>query len=133
MRTRADTPVFVDHSGQRRRFVVALGAAAGVALILAAVVLVLGLTGAGPAKIPGWPEGAPGGGSPTPAIVPQKAPSATGQRTTAPSGSRPPGAATGASGAAAATPTAGASTTSRGNGNGNGSTHTPTAHPSKGR
>ena len=128
MRTRADTPVFVDHSGQRRRIVVALGAAAGVVLILAAVVLVLGLTGAGPARIPGWPEGAPGGGSPTPAIAPQKTPSAAGQRTTAPSGSRAPGAAPSATGAAAPTPAATPTT----HGNGNASTHTPTAHPSKG-
>src|SRR5690242_17606587 len=101
MHTRADTPVFVDHSGRRRRIVVALGAAAGVVLILAAVVLVLGLTGAGPSRIPGWPEGAPGRVSPTPATAAQNEPTASHRPTTAP-GSLPPG--QGAAGSGLPTP-----------------------------
>jgi hypothetical protein len=48
-------PVFVDRTGRRRRVLAAAGVIGGLALILAALALVAGLTGAGAAAVPGWP------------------------------------------------------------------------------
>jgi hypothetical protein len=50
-------PVFVDRTGRRRRLFVAAGSAGGLVLLVAALALVAGFTGAGPASVPGWPGG----------------------------------------------------------------------------
>lgn len=55
-------PVFVDRTGQRRRLVRVAGAAAGLALALASLLLVAGFTGAGPGHLPLLPQ--PAGGAP---------------------------------------------------------------------
>jgi hypothetical protein len=55
-------PVFVDRTGQRRRLVRVAGAAAGLALALATLLLVAGFTGAGPGHLPLLPQ--PAGGAP---------------------------------------------------------------------
>lgn len=73
-------PVFVDRTGQRRRLVRVAGAAAGLALALASLLLVAGFTGAGPGHLPLLPQ--PAGGAPaaprspaaaTPAPAPARA------------------------------------------------------------
>ncbi|MGN9909649.1 hypothetical protein ACTMTJ_19060 [Phytohabitans sp. LJ34] len=56
-------PVFVDRTGQRRRLVRVAGAAAGLLLALASLLLVAGFTGAGPGHLPLLPQ--PAGGAPT--------------------------------------------------------------------
>lgn len=99
-------PIFVDRSGRRRRLVRVAGAATGLALALASVLLVAGFTGAGPGHLPLLPD--PAGGrmgvptrSPRPEVAPGPAttsvPPPAGDRTTAP-------AATTAAGGATATP-----------------------------
>ncbi|TMM34791.1 MAG: hypothetical protein E6F99_21415 [Actinobacteria bacterium] len=51
----AESPVFVDRSGIRRRWFVILGVAGAGALTLAVLVLVAGFFGAGPGRLPGLP------------------------------------------------------------------------------
>lgn len=72
---RAPKPVFVDRSGRRHRIVVASGAAAGVLVLLALIMLVAGLFGASPVPLPGLPDmGRP---VPTQPANEQPAPTAT--------------------------------------------------------
>lgn len=54
-----NSPIFVDRTGNRRRWFTALGAAGGTLLITALAVLVAGIFGAGPAHLPGLPGLAP--------------------------------------------------------------------------
>jgi len=49
-------PVFVDHSGRRRRMAVMIGSSVAVVIIVALVMLVAGLSGAAPMSIPGFPD-----------------------------------------------------------------------------
>jgi hypothetical protein len=65
-----DGPVFVDHSGRRRRMAVLIGSSVAVVIVVALVMLVAGLSGVAPLGVPGFPDLAkpapPAGGS-TPA------------------------------------------------------------------
>jgi hypothetical protein len=65
-------PVFVDRSGRRRRLIVAAGVAGGLVLILAAGVLLAGLTGAGSAAAPGWPGAATSSPAPHRGAAPKR-------------------------------------------------------------
>jgi len=100
--------VFVDTSGRRRRVFVTAGIAGATVLILLAVALLAGLTGVGPAEVPGWPgsgqheaqgpSGAPNG---SPDAAGQPAPSAT---PNAPSPAASPGASAAAAPSGSASP-----------------------------
>ncbi|WP_173079635.1 hypothetical protein [Phytohabitans rumicis] len=63
-------PVFVDGTGRRRRLFALAGAAAGVLLALAALVLVAGFTGTGPGHLPTLPL--PAGGDAREAVSPPR-------------------------------------------------------------
>jgi hypothetical protein len=56
LRRQSPEPVFVDRTGRRRRLFAAAGAAGGVLLALASLVLVAGFTGAGAGYLPALPE-----------------------------------------------------------------------------
>lgn len=108
-RRRPFKPIFVDHTGRRRRLVRVAGVATGLGLALATLLLVAGFTGAGPGHLPLLPE--PAGGAPRaprPAAVTPPAGSSPAQappddRAT-PSATPPATAATAAATAAAPTP-----------------------------
>jgi hypothetical protein len=55
-------PVFVDHSGTRRRWLTVFGVLTGAVLSLVTAVLVAGVLGGGPGYLPGLPGPAPDGG-----------------------------------------------------------------------
>jgi hypothetical protein len=91
-------PVFVDRTGQRRRVVRVAGAAAGLALALASLLLVAGFTGAGPGHLPLLPQPA-GGGAPAAPRSPtttRPAPPSTRPPVTRPATIAPPAATTAA-------------------------------------
>src|SRR6266699_729721 len=52
---RTTEPVFVDHTGRRRRLLVMAGTAGGAVLLLAALALLAGFTGVGPRYLPSLP------------------------------------------------------------------------------
>lgn len=52
---RGGEPVFVDATGRRHRLFVVLGVSGGLVLLLVALAVVAGFTGAGPGSLPGWP------------------------------------------------------------------------------
>ena len=99
-------PVFVDHSGRRRRMFAIAGSAAAVVLLVALIMLGAGLFGVAPLRVPGFPDlgkanngAAPsvtpgpepitGGGGAGPARAEQgSTPSPTGSPTVAPSSPR---------------------------------------------
>jgi cytoskeletal protein RodZ len=74
LRRHGPEPVFVDRTGRRRRLFAAAGAAGGVLLALASLVLVAGFTGAGAGYLPALPEPA---GSKAHSAVSTASPSAT--------------------------------------------------------
>jgi hypothetical protein len=133
---RGGEPVFVDATGRRRRLFVVLGVSGGLVLLLVALAVVAGFTGAGPGGLPGWPgsdagrvqgaTAAPSANRPTgPSTRPSTSAAATSPGA-APTVTLPAGAGTTPTAAptiTAATPT---STTHR-----TVPTQTPTAHPSK--
>jgi hypothetical protein len=122
-RPAAPDPVFVDHSGRRRRLFKLIGVALAVALTSTLGAFVAGLVGMAPAGLPGWPND---GRKAQPAVTPAPSTARTG------AGQEPPGGLPGTS--ANATPTVGASPTpspTRTN-NGRRPTSRPTPpHPSK--
>lgn len=67
-------PIFVDHSGRRRRAVVVLGSGLGVLLIVGLIMVAAGLFNGSPIPLPGWPDavhGEAGNSAPTdPAATP---------------------------------------------------------------
>lgn len=92
---RAPRPVFVDHSGRRRRLIVATGAGLATAIVVALIMLIAGLSGASPLHVPGFPD----------LGKPAEAPAAAGSQTP---GLRDSTAGAGASGtASSASPVAG--------------------------
>lgn len=112
-------PVFVDHTGRRRRAAIVLGSGLGLLLVLGLVMLSVGLVSGAPVPIPGWPDAAqveqevasptvaPTRGADSPVV--RRSTAAAPQPTTAPTD--PPG---------------------NGNGNGNGNGHgRPTRSPGK--
>jgi hypothetical protein len=66
---RAGKPVFVDRTGRRRRVVIVTGAAVGILIVVALVMLITGLTGSSPLHVPGFPD--------RPGEVPVAAPTTT--------------------------------------------------------
>jgi len=87
VRRRPSLPVFVDRTGRRRRFLILVGVALGVTLLLSLGVLAVGTMGGGPVPLPGWPDGGVHAGQeptsapnpPAPAPTPGGATSRTGQ------------------------------------------------------
>jgi len=61
-------PVFLDRSGRRRRLVLLVGGCVGTVLIASIALLGVGLSGASPVHIPGFPDAGrhAGGSSPEP-------------------------------------------------------------------
>src|SRR4051794_8958471 len=55
VRGRTPRPVFVDRTGRRRRLFAVAGAAGGLLLALASLMLVAGFTGVGPGRVPPLP------------------------------------------------------------------------------
>jgi hypothetical protein len=51
-------PVFVDHTGRRRRAAIVLGSGLGVVLIVGLIMLTAGLVTGSPMPLPGWPDAA---------------------------------------------------------------------------
>ncbi len=76
----AETPVFVDHSGTRRRWFAVLGVAGAGLLAIAVVLLVAGFLGGGPDRLPGLP-GLAGTGAPQAAAerMPTPSPAVSGR------------------------------------------------------
>jgi len=67
-----DGPVFVDHSGRRRRLAVLIGSSAAVVIVVALVILATGLSGVAPLSVPGFPDlGRP---APAPVVAPSPDP-----------------------------------------------------------
>jgi hypothetical protein len=78
-------PVFVDHTGRRRRVAIVLGSGLGVVLIAGLIMLTAGLVSGSPVPLPGWPDAAPVEGPPAPPApepTPSQRPAA--RRTTVP-------------------------------------------------
>lgn len=101
-------PVFVDHTGRRRRVAIAVGSALGVLLVVGLVMLTAGLLSGTPVPLPGWPDTAQRGREeavPTPRPSPSKV--------NKPGVTKPTQTAT-------TTPRASATATRPGNGNGHG-------------
>jgi hypothetical protein len=111
-------PVFVDHTGRRRRVAIVLGSGLGVVLIIGLVMLTAGLVSGSPVPLPGWPDAAhveEGGNQPTPAPVPTWSQEPAAKRSTDPT-----------------VPTPATTSDAPGNGNGNGNGHgRPTKTPGK--
>ena len=64
--------VFVDQSGRRRRLMVVVGTAVGSVLLATLGLLIAGLTGASPVRVPGFPDsGRVNVDQKAPAIAPQ--------------------------------------------------------------
>lgn len=70
-------PVFVDRTGRRRRWVIAIGVAVATSLLASLIVLVAGLFTGGPLPLPGWPEPDPPGRAEIGAGRPVSTPSTT--------------------------------------------------------
>lgn len=107
-------PVFVDHTGRRRRAAIVLGSGLGVLLVVGLIMLTAGLLSGAPVRLPGWPDTAQGdleGTVPTPAAVTQ------------PTSSKAP-----AAKPTVSVPAPQPSVTATGPGNGNGNSH---GRPSK--
>jgi hypothetical protein len=128
--TRDADPVFVDHTGRRRRFVAAAATAGALILTLAVVALLAGFTGAGPVAVPGFPAARTGHVKPTRPTPPRTDP--TPAATPAPPAAAPAG----TSGPATARPSSGApsvtsapTTSPTPRGNGRSPSHRP--HPTK--
>lgn len=129
--TRDADPVFVDHTGRRRRLVAAAATAGALILTLAVLALLAGFTGVGPGPVPGWPAAGTGHDKPTRATPDRTdgTPSATPRpgAAAADATSRPPAVRpTGATSVTSAPTTSPTSNIHR-----RVPTHTPTAHPSK--
>lgn len=111
-------PIFVDHSGRRRRAVMILGSGLGVLLVVGLIMLTAGLLTGSPVPLPGWPEAVHGGGGNTVATEPTVAPAPTAPTTTRTTPVTTP---------TTAVPTG----PGNGNGSGNGTSHRPTKTPGK--
>jgi hypothetical protein len=130
--TRDADPVFVDHTGRRRRLVAAAATAGALILTLAVLALLAGFTGAGPVPVPGFPAArtghvkptrpTPQRTDPTPATTPAP-PGATPAGTSGPATARP------SFGAPSVTSAPTASPTLTPKGNGRSPSHPP--HPTK--
>ncbi len=59
-------PVFLDRSGRRRRLVLLVGGCIGAVLIASIALLGVGLSGASPLHIPGFPDAGQQAGGPSP-------------------------------------------------------------------
>jgi hypothetical protein len=71
-RSRGRPAVFVDYSGRRRRLMVVVGTAVGSVLLATLGLLIAGLTGASPVRVPGFPDsGRVNVDQQAPAIAPQ--------------------------------------------------------------
>ncbi|GIH07641.1 hypothetical protein Rhe02_57080 [Rhizocola hellebori] len=103
-------PVFVDHTGRRRRVAIVLGSGLGVVLVIGLIVLTAGLVTGAPLPLPGWPDAAhvDDGVAPTPVPAPAPGRTSVPKKTT--------------------TPTTATSAAATGPGNGNGNGH---GRPSK--
>jgi hypothetical protein len=80
-------PVFVDHTGRRRRAAIVLGSGLGVVLIVGLIMLTAGLVTGSPMPLPGWPDAAQveeGVGPPTPVPAPSQAQNPGPKKSTAP-------------------------------------------------
>lgn len=103
-------PIFVDSTGTRRRWLKVFGAAGGIALVVAAAMLLAGFLGGGPGHLPGLPAlpapatRAPAATPPPPrttatpspsphsaSVEPSATPTTTGVPTPTPSPTGPPG------------------------------------------
>jgi hypothetical protein len=136
IRGRTPEPVFVDRTGRRRRLLAVTGAAGGLVLALAALMLVAGFTGIGEGNLPALPAPA---ASKVPRAVTTTKPSATirppGQtRAPATTGPADPGApgATSAVTPASTTAQAGVTPSPTHTNNGRAATHPPRHKPTKG-
>jgi hypothetical protein len=127
-------PVFVDRSGRRRRLVAVAGSAGALVLVLAVVALLAGVTGTGPAALPGWADTAAkpartqqARATPT-RTTPSASPRTTRRTPDAPATTR---SRTAAPTIPSASPTPSARTGSTARNNRRVPTHTPTARPPK--
>jgi hypothetical protein len=80
-------PVFVDHTGRRRRAAIVLGSGLGVVLIMGLIMLTAGLVTGSPMPLPGWPDAAQvddGVAPATPAPRPSQAQTPGAKKTTSP-------------------------------------------------
>lgn len=118
--------VFVDRSGRRRRWAVAVGAGFAAILLLSLTLLVAGLSGASPVHLPGFPEAGRHAISPTPAPTSKSTTAPALNSSTAPA--KPTPSATSAVPAPTPSP---ASSSAQGRRPSNAPSHPP--HPSKSR
>jgi len=133
IRGRLPKPVFVDRTGRRRRLFAFAGAAGGLLLALAAMMLVAGFTGVGPGNLPALPAPAV---SKVPRAVSTAGPSATirpPRPPRAPATTSPvdPGT-TGSAAPASTTPPVGVTPGPTHPNNGRAPTHPPKHKPTKG-
>jgi hypothetical protein len=82
--TEATDPVFVDHTGRRRRVLTIAGCAGGALLTVTTVALLSGFTGVSPASLPGLPFGNAPGAATQPAPSPAGRPARVGPPTLPP-------------------------------------------------
>jgi hypothetical protein len=125
--TREADPVFVDHTGRRRRLVAAAATAGALVLTLAVLALLAGFTSVGPVPVPGFPAARTGHAKPTQPTFPQTDPTPATTPASAVT-SRPPTAGPSA-GAPSVTSAPTASPTLTPRGNGRSPSHRP--HPTK--
>jgi hypothetical protein len=131
-RTRDLDPVFVDHTGRRRRLVAAAATAGALILTLAVLALLAGFTGAGPVPVPGFPAARTGHAKPTRPTAQRTDPTPAATPATlaaAPAGTSRPAIAPPSSGAPSVSSAPTISPTPTPKGNGRSPSHRP--HPTK--